>query len=44
MDHTHRLLAAILRRHRAVTMTFLARLLGVNRFSGLVVWWNSRWL
>lgn len=31
VDHTHRLLAAILRRRRAVTMTFLAQLLGVNR-------------
>lgn len=30
VDHTHRLLAAILRRRRAVTMTFLAQLLGVN--------------
>ncbi|ANS70394.1 rhodopirellula transposase family protein [Streptomyces lincolnensis] len=33
VDHTHRLLAAILRRRRAVTMTFLAQLLGVNRTS-----------
>lgn len=31
VDHTHRLLAAIPRRRRAVTMTFLAQLLGVNR-------------
>jgi hypothetical protein len=31
VDHTHRLLAAILRRRRAVTMTFLAQLLGVKR-------------
>ena len=31
VDHTHRLLAAVLRRRRAVTMTFLAQLLGVNR-------------
>ncbi|MEY9988292.1 hypothetical protein ABIE67_000324 [Streptomyces sp. V4I8] len=31
VDHTHRLLAAILRRRRAMTMTFLAQLLGVNR-------------
>jgi hypothetical protein len=31
VDHTHRLLAAILRRRRAVTMTFLAQLLGGNR-------------
>jgi hypothetical protein len=31
VDHTHRLLAAILRRRRAVTMTFLAQLVGVNR-------------
>jgi len=31
VDHTHRLLAAILLRRRAVTMTFLAQLLGVNR-------------
>jgi hypothetical protein len=31
VDHLHRLLAAILRRRRAVTMTFLAQLLGVNR-------------
>ncbi|WSW41288.1 hypothetical protein OG426_04710 [Streptomyces canus] len=34
VDHTHRLLAAILRRRRAVTMTFLAQLLGVNRSHG----------
>jgi hypothetical protein len=31
VDHTHRLLAAILRRRGAVTITFLAHLLGVNR-------------
>lgn len=31
VDHLHRLLAAILRRRRAVTITFLAQLLGVNR-------------
>jgi len=31
VDHRHRLLAAILRRREAVTMTFLAQLLGVNR-------------
>lgn len=31
VDHLHRLLAAILRRRRAVTTTFLAQLLGVTR-------------
>jgi hypothetical protein len=31
VDHLHRLLAAILRRRRAVTITFLAQLLSVNR-------------
>ena len=31
VDHRHRLLAAILHRRKAVTMTFLAQLLGVKR-------------
>jgi hypothetical protein len=31
VDHRNRLLAAVLRRRRAVTMTFLAQLLGVKR-------------
>jgi Rhodopirellula transposase. len=31
LDHSHRLLAAILRRRKAVTSTFLAQLLGVTR-------------
>ncbi|WP_406707876.1 hypothetical protein [Streptomyces halobius] len=31
LDHYHRLLAALLRRRRAITSTFLAQLLGVGR-------------